>query len=57
MKLEITLITSFILLFSNNIYSYNINNGCENKLNNGLINEAILEAKKKFKINMTLIFV
>jgi tetratricopeptide (TPR) repeat protein len=46
MKLETTLITSFILLFSNTIYSYNINNSCENKLNNNLINEAILEAKK-----------
>jgi len=46
MKLETTLIISFILLFSNTIYSYNINNSCENKLNNNLINEAILEAKK-----------
>ena len=49
MKLETTLITSFILLFSNTIYSYNINNSCENKLNNNLINEAILEAKKNRK--------
>ena len=30
-----TLALSFIILFSNNLFAYNVNNECEKKLNKG----------------------
>ena len=46
MKLENTLIIIFTLLFSMNLFAYNVNNDCEKKLNTGMPAEAIEAAEK-----------
>ena len=48
MKLENTLSFIIIMLFTNNIFSYNLKNECENLMNNGE-NLAAIEAAKKLK--------
>ena len=45
---QLTLILSFTLLYSNNIFSYNVNNECEKQLNKGKF-EAALEAANSVK--------
>ncbi|MBT6355731.1 MAG: hypothetical protein HOJ59_01495, partial [Nitrosomonadales bacterium] len=40
-----TLALSFIILFSNNLFAYNVNNECEKKLNKGQYKEALKAAK------------
>ena len=42
---QTTLALSFIILFSNNLFAYNVNNECENKLNKGKYEEALKAAK------------
>jgi len=42
---QFTLTLSFIMLYSNNIFAYNVNNECEKKLNKGKYEEAIKVAK------------
>ena len=36
---QLTLILSFILLYSNNIFAYNVNNECEKQLNKGKLSD------------------
>ena len=38
---QLTLILSFTLLYSNNIFAYNVNNECEKQLNKGKFEEAL----------------
>jgi tetratricopeptide (TPR) repeat protein len=40
-----TLALSFIILFSNNLFAYNVNNECEKKLNKGQYKEALKAAE------------
>lgn len=42
---QTTLALSFIILFSNNLFAYNVNNECEKKLNKGKYEEALKAAK------------
>jgi len=51
---QLTLILSFTLLYSNNIFSYNVNNECEKQLNKGKFEEALKAAssvKDKYDSN------
>ena len=51
---ELTLILSFTLLYSNNIFAYNVNNECEKQLNKGKFEEALKAAssvKNKYDSN------
>ena len=51
---QITLILSIILLYSNNIFAYNVNNECEKQLNKGKFEEALKAAnsvKDKYDSN------
>ncbi|MDC0541856.1 tetratricopeptide repeat protein [Methylophilaceae bacterium] len=51
---QITLILSFILLYSNNIFAYDVNNQCEIQLNKGKYEEALKAAnsvKNKYDSN------
>ena len=51
---QLTLILSFTLLYSNNIFSYNVNNECEKQLNKGKFEEALKAAssvKNKYDSN------
>ena len=51
---QLTLILSFILLYSNNIFAYNVNNECEKQLNKGKFEEALKAAssvKDKYDSN------
>ena len=51
---QITLILSFILLYSNNIFAYDVNNQCEKQLNKGKYEEALKAAnsvKNKYDSN------
>ena len=51
---QLTLILSFTLLYSNNIFSYNVNNDCEKQLNKGKFEEALKAAnsvKDKYDSN------
>ena len=51
---QFTLILSFTLLYSNNIFSYNVNNECEKQLNKGKFEEALKAAnsvKDKYDSN------
>lgn len=51
---QLTLILSFIILYSNNIFAYNINNECEKQLNKGKFEEALKAAnsvKDKYDSN------
>ena len=41
---QLTLILSFTLLYSNNIFAYNVNNECEKQLNKGKFEEALKAA-------------
>ena len=41
---QLTLTLSFILLYSNSILAYNVNNECEKKLNKGQYEEALKAA-------------
>jgi tetratricopeptide (TPR) repeat protein len=51
---QLTLILSFTLLYSNNIFAYNVNNDCEKQLNKGKFEEALKAAssvKDKYDSN------
>ena len=51
---QLTLILSFTLLYSNNIFAYNVNNECEKQLNKGKFEEALKAAssvKDKYDSN------
>jgi len=51
---QLTLILSFTILYSNNIFSYNVNNECEKQLNKGKFEEALKAAnsvKDKYDSN------
>ena len=51
---QFTLILYFTLLYSNNIFAYNVNNECEKQLNKGKFEEALKEAnsvKDKYDSN------
>ena len=51
---QFTLILSFTLLYSNNIFAYNVNNECEKQLNKGKFEEALKAAnsvKDKYDSN------
>ena len=51
---QLTLILSFTLLYSNNIFAYNVNNECEKQLNKGNFEEALKAAssvKDKYDSN------
>ena len=51
---QLTLILAFTLLYSNNIFSYNVNNECEKQLNKGKFEEALKAAnsvKDKYDSN------
>ena len=51
---QLTLILSFILLYSNNIFAYDVNNQCEKQLNKGKYEEALKAAnsvKNKYDSN------
>ena len=51
---KLTLILSFTLLYSNNIFAYNVNNECEKQLNKGKFEEALKAAssvKDKYDSN------
>ena len=51
---QLTLILAFTLLYSNNIFAYNVNNECEKQLNKGKFEEALKAAssvKNKYDSN------
>jgi tetratricopeptide (TPR) repeat protein len=51
---QLTLILSFTLLYSNNIFAYNLNNECEKQLNKGKFEEALkaaISVKDKYDSN------
>ena len=51
---QLTLILSFTILYSNNIFAYNVNNECEKQLNKGKFEEALKAAssvKDKYDSN------